>query len=87
MDMTTNSLIRAGNIAITKKLLQLKGPKWKASPEVQIILRSCTDLYKQWQEVGEQKDHHMATMLRNEKRKLRSKVRMEQAFSRQNLYQ
>ncbi|CAG2228458.1 unnamed protein product [Mytilus edulis] len=87
MDMVTNSLIRAGNITIPKKLLQLKGPKWKASPEVQILLRSCRDLYKQWQEVGKQKDHPMATMLRNEKRKLRSKVRMEQALSRQNLYQ
>ncbi|CAC5405355.1 unnamed protein product [Mytilus coruscus] len=73
MDMVTNSLIRAGNITIPKKLLQLKGPKWKASPEVQILLRSCRDLYKQWQEVGKQKDHPMATMLRNEKRKLRIK--------------
>ncbi|CAC5388916.1 unnamed protein product [Mytilus coruscus] len=87
MDMVTNSLIRAGNITILKKLLQLKGPKWKASPEVQILLRSCRDLYKQWQEVGKQKDHPMATTLRNEKRKLRSKIRMEQAVSRQNLYQ
>ncbi|CAC5376464.1 E3.1.11.2 [Mytilus coruscus] len=71
----------------SKKLLQLKGPKWKASPEVQILLRSCRDLYKQWQEVGKQKDHPMATTLRNKKRKLRSKIRMEQAVSRQNLYQ
>ncbi|CAC5376761.1 unnamed protein product [Mytilus coruscus] len=71
----------------SKKLLQLKGPKWKASPEVQILLRSCRDLYKQWQEVGKQKDHPMDTTLRNKKRKLRSKIRMEQAVSRQNLYQ
>ncbi|CAC5387307.1 unnamed protein product [Mytilus coruscus] len=87
MDTVTNSLLRAGNITIPKKLLQLKGPKWKASPEVQILLRSCRDLYKQWQEVGKQKDHPMATTLRNEKRKLRSKIRMEQAVCRQNLYQ
>ncbi|CAC5422923.1 unnamed protein product [Mytilus coruscus] len=87
MDMVTNSLIRAGNITIPKNYCSWRGPKWKASPEVQILLRSCRDLYKQWQEVGKQKDHPMATTLRNEKRKLRSKIRMEQAVSRQNLYQ
>ncbi|CAC5388977.1 unnamed protein product [Mytilus coruscus] len=88
-----NNLIQQDSISViaennvNTQMDMLKGPKWKASPEVQILLRSCRDLYKQWQEVGKQKDHPMATMLRNEKRKLRSKIRMEQAVSRQNLYQ
>ncbi|CAG2243837.1 unnamed protein product [Mytilus edulis] len=87
VDILTNSLVRAGNITIPTKLLQLKGPKWKASPEVQILIKSCRNIYKQWQEAGKQKEHPLATTLKLEKRKLRSKVRMEQAVSRQSLYQ
>ncbi|CAC5361769.1 unnamed protein product [Mytilus coruscus] len=72
---------------IPTKLLQTKGPKWKASPEVLTILKACKEIYKKWQSVGKTKDHVLASELKNEKKKLRSKLRAEQALDRRKLYQ
>ncbi|CAC5423330.1 unnamed protein product [Mytilus coruscus] len=83
--MLTNSLIRAGKGTIPKQLLHLKGPKWNASPEVEILLTSCRNIYKQWQDVGKPKAHPVVAALILEKRKLHGKLRIEQALSRQNL--
>ncbi|VDI57173.1 Hypothetical predicted protein [Mytilus galloprovincialis] len=81
------AITNAGKKTIPTKLLQTKGPKWKASPEVLIILNACREIYKKWQSVGKTKDHVLAIELKKEKKKLRSKLRAEQALDRQKLYQ
>ncbi|VDI21746.1 Hypothetical predicted protein [Mytilus galloprovincialis] len=81
------TLNKAGKRSVPTKLLQTKGPKWKASPEVLIILKSCREIYKKWQDIGKPKEHHLAIELRNEKKKLRSKQRAEHAIDRQTFYQ
>ncbi|CAG2247157.1 unnamed protein product [Mytilus edulis] len=80
------TLNKAGKRSVPTKLLQTKGPKWKASPEVLIILKSCREIYKKWQDIGKPKEHHLAIELRNEKKKLRSKQRAEYAIDRQTFY-
>ncbi|CAC5361724.1 unnamed protein product [Mytilus coruscus] len=87
LDMLMEAMTTAGKKTIPTKLLQTKGPKWKASPEVLTILKACKEIYKKWQSVGKTKDHVLASDLKNEKKKLRSKLRAEQALDRQKLYQ
>jgi hypothetical protein len=65
----------------------MKGPKWKASTEVLVLLKTCKDAYKEWQKIGKPTDHELTISLNIGKKKLRSKMRMEQAMDRQNLYQ
>ncbi|CAG2217237.1 unnamed protein product [Mytilus edulis] len=60
LDMLVEAMTKAGKKTIPTKLLQTKGPKWKASPEVLIILNACREIYKKWQSVGKTKDHVLA---------------------------
>ena len=81
-------MLKAGRATIPTKLLQIKGPRWKASPEVLKILRTCKEIYKNWQDVGKSKDHQLVVELKKtKKKKLRSKLRTEKALDRQKLYQ
>jgi hypothetical protein len=56
LDYQTETLMQilsaAENISVPRKLLRKKGPKWKASPEVLVLLRNCKDRYKEWQNIG-----------------------------------
>jgi hypothetical protein len=72
----------AENISVPRKLLRMKGPKWKASPEVLVLLKNCKDTYKEWQKIGKPTDHELAISLKIGKKKLRSKMRMEQAMDK-----
>ncbi|CAC5381557.1 unnamed protein product [Mytilus coruscus] len=54
------TLTKAGKRTVPTKLLKTKGPKWKASPEVLTILKSCREIYKKWQDIGKPKEHHLA---------------------------
>jgi hypothetical protein len=38
----------------------MKGPKWKASPEVLLLLKNCKDTYKEWQKIGKPTDHELS---------------------------
>ena len=53
LDYQTETLMQilsaAENISVPRKLLRMKGPKWKASPEVLLLLKNCKDTYKEWQ--------------------------------------
>ena len=44
------SLVEASDNSVSKKLLRIKGPKWKESPQVRIIHKSCREMYKNWQD-------------------------------------
>ncbi|CAC5386913.1 unnamed protein product [Mytilus coruscus] len=68
LDMLMEAMTNAGKKTIPTKLLQTKGPKWKASPEVLTILKACKEIYKKWQSVGKTKDHVLASELKNETR-------------------
>ncbi|CAG2225863.1 unnamed protein product [Mytilus edulis] len=68
LDMLVEAMTKAGKKTIPTKLLQTKGPKWKASPEVLIILNACREIYKKWQSVGKTKDHVLAIELKKEKK-------------------
>ena len=87
VEQSIQTMVNAGKSTIPVKLLQMKGPKWKASPEVLTILNSCREMYRKWQSVGKSKCHQLAEDLKKEKKKLRSKLRIEQALDRQKLYQ
>ncbi|CAC5395286.1 NOTCH2 [Mytilus coruscus] len=45
IDTISNALINAQKQSIPSKITQLKGPKWKASPEVTVLLKMCKVLY------------------------------------------
>jgi hypothetical protein len=56
-------LSAAENISVPRKLLRMKGPKWKASPEVLVLLKNCKDTYKEWQNIGKPTDHELTIVL------------------------
>ena len=91
LDYQTETLMQilsaAENISVPRKLLRMKGPKWKASPEVLVLLKNCKDTYKEWPKIGKPTDHELSISLKIGKKKLRCKMRMEQAMDRQNIYQ
>jgi hypothetical protein len=91
LDYQTETLMQilsaAENISVPRKLLRMKGSKWKAFPEVLVLLKNCKDTYKEWQKIGKPTDHELTISLKIGKKKLRCKIRMEQAMDRQNLYQ
>jgi hypothetical protein len=43
--------------AIPTKSINMKGPRWKASPQVLEQLRKCKSIYAQWVNIGKPQNH------------------------------
>ena len=76
-DYQTETLMQilsaAENISVPRTLLRMKGPKWKASPEVLVLLKNYNDTYRERKKIGKPTDHELAISLKIGKKKLRSK--------------
>lgn len=72
----TESLIRASNLSVPKKTVNLKGPRWKASPKVKRSLETCKQLYSQWKAAGKISNHTYHKQLKSEKKLLRNNCGM-----------
>ena len=83
----TESLIRASNSSVPKRTVNLKGPRWKASPKVEQSLKICKQLYSQWKLAGKIPNHIYHTQLKSEKKLLRKQQRYEHAMDRKQLYE
>ena len=83
----TETLIRASNSPVPKKTVNLKGPRWKASPKVKRSLKICKQLYSQWKAAGKIKNHAYHKQLKSEKKILRKQQRYEHAMDRKQLYE
>ena len=78
--------LRASSKSVPSKIVQLCGPKWKASPSVRKQLKTSKTLYSKWKSSGQNRSHHTYLDLVKEKRKLRSTQCMEKAIDRTHLY-
>ena len=87
MPNITETLIRASNSSVPKKTVNLKGPRWKASPKVKRSLKTCKQLYAQWKAAGKIKNHAYHKQLKSEKKILRKQQRYEHAMDRKQLYE
>ena len=85
--IVTDALIDAQKKTTPNKITQLRGPKWKASPPVQELLKKCKILYTSWSKIGKPKNHNLHKQLKAEKRNLRRQQLMEHDIDRTNLYQ
>ena len=83
---TTETLIRASNSSVPKKTVNLKGPRWKASPKVKRSLKTCKQLYSQWKAAGKIPNNVYHKQLKSEKKILRKQQRYEHAMDRKQLY-
>ena len=70
-----------------RKTINLKGPKWRASPKVRKSLKTCKQLYSQWKAIGKIPDHMYHCQLKTEKKLLRKQQRYEHAIDRKRLYE
>jgi len=83
----TDALIDPQKKTTPNKITQLRGPKWKASPPVQELLKKCKIVYTSWSKIGKPQNHNLHKQLKAEKRNLRRQQRIEHAIDRTNLYQ
>ena len=83
----TESLIRASNSSVPKRTVNLKGPRWKASPKVKQSLKICKQLYSQWKLARKIPNHIDHSQLKSEKKLLRKQQRYEHAMDRKQLYE
>ena len=82
-----SSLLQAESCAVEKKKLRLCGPKWKASPPVNNILRQRRHLYRKWiQSDKPGPEHPISIELLSLKRELRRTQRKERATERTTFY-
>ncbi|CAG2188601.1 unnamed protein product [Mytilus edulis] len=86
IDIISNSLLNAQQQSIPSKITQLKGPKWKATPEVTVLLRMCKVIYNKWADLGKPIGHPLSLELKIHKKKLRQRQRMEQAIDRNTIH-
>ena len=70
MKIITDALIDAQTKTTPNKITQLRGPKWKASPPVQELLKKCKILYTNWCKIGKPKIHNLHKQLKAEKKEL-----------------
>ncbi|KAK3106657.1 hypothetical protein FSP39_024644 [Pinctada imbricata] len=76
-----STLLQAESIAIPKKVVQLKGPKWKASPKSKQIRKKSLDTMKLWKDAGKPGPEHPLSLQRKSlKRELRSTHRQDLAM-------
>ncbi|CAG2197096.1 unnamed protein product [Mytilus edulis] len=68
IDIISNSLLNAQQQSIPSKITQLKGPKWKATPEVTVLLRMCKVLYNKWADLGKPIGHPLSLELKTHKK-------------------
>ncbi|MEW8090529.1 MAG: reverse transcriptase domain-containing protein [Candidatus Thiodiazotropha endolucinida] len=82
----TSNLHKAAEAAVPSKIIKLKGPTWKASPTVRILLKDCKEKYKLWIDSGK-----TDSLLRSDnvaaKRALRKQLRKEKFNDRKNFYE
>ena len=82
-----SSLLQAESCAVEKKKIRLCGPKWKASPPVNNILRQRRHLYRKWiQSDKPGPEHPISIELPSLKRELRRTQRKERATERTTFY-
>ncbi|CAG2233856.1 unnamed protein product [Mytilus edulis] len=67
IDIISNSLLNAQQQSIPSKITQLKGPKWKAIPEVTVLLIMCKVLYNKWADLGKPIGHPLSLELKTHK--------------------
>ena len=53
----TEAILLAQKEAIPTKSINMKGPHWKASPQVLEQLRKCKSIYAQWVNIGKPQNH------------------------------
>ena len=53
----TEAILLAQKEAIPTKSINMKGPRWKASPQVLEQLRKCKSIYAQWVNIGKPQNH------------------------------
>ncbi|CAG2225683.1 unnamed protein product [Mytilus edulis] len=68
IDIISNSLLNAQQQSIPSKITQLKGPKWKATPEVTVLLRMCKVIYNKWADLGKPIGHPLSLELKIHKK-------------------
>ena len=79
----TEAILLAQKEAIPTKSINMKGPRWKASPQVLEQLRKCKSIYAQWVNIGKPQIHPLIKQqVISEKRNLRRQQRLEQAIAK-----
>jgi hypothetical protein len=71
--------------AIPTKLINMKGPRWKASPQVLEQLKKCKSIYAQWVNIGKPQNHPLKQQVISEKRNLLRQQRLEQAIAKKQI--
>lgn len=82
----TASLHKAAEAAVPSKIIKLKGPTWKASPIVRVLLTDCKEKYKHWIESG-RTDPTLRSENIQAKRNLRKQLRKEKFNDRRTFYE
>ena len=82
-----DALLKAESKSVSKKVIKLHGPAWKASPKVKDILRRSKNTYKQWLSEGKPApEHPLSVERKNIKFELRRIQRQERADERNTFY-
>ena len=86
LSQLTANLHKAAEAAVPSKITKLKGPTWKASPTVRVLLKDCEEKYKHWIENG---GTHPSLRSENiqAKRNLRKQLRKETFNDRRTFYE
>ena len=53
LESLTKVLLGASSKSVPKRVMKLRGPKWKASPTVRKQLKTCKTLYSKWKSSGQ----------------------------------
>ncbi|XP_071145324.1 uncharacterized protein [Mytilus edulis] len=78
-------LQKATKASTPRKIIYLKGPKWKASPAARMLITNCHKLYREWCEKGKPEGPLKQQKI-TDQRELRRQFRMEKYTDRQDLY-
>ena len=85
IEVIMNTLQQATLSSTPKKIIKLKGPKWKASPTAKILIETCHQAHKKWIDNGKP-DGILRNIKISTQRNLRRQFRQEHSQDRQNLY-
>ena len=67
LENITNVILKAQKNNIPTKITHLRGPRWKASPQVRAILQKCKEIYRKWEELGKPQNHKLKIELKEQK--------------------
>ncbi|CAG2253468.1 unnamed protein product [Mytilus edulis] len=85
LELLMTILQKATKVSTPRKIIHLKGPKWKASPTAKILLDICHNTYREWCENGKPEGQLKHKKVKAQ-RELRRQFRMEKTLDRQDLY-